>query len=771
MRRDDLLCRAAWLCLCALLGCNGEASLLSQGTPPPAVTPPGEMPIVPGVTPPVETPPKPVETCGEPGSLPVPTAFSTNCGGCHRTSGAATNGVPDLRAYTGDLARFTEVVRKGGARMPPFGEELVSATAIESIYTYFKAPAPTQVTCPGTVTPTTCSGVGQPIGALFPEAASVQPITTKLPSGALLLNGAGRVRGRHENEAEFSLFHPSYFEHRSYRFTVEDSLPAGGKTVKFTWDSAGKTAAAPLTNFRYWYTHSGNVFHANVDMVRITDTRYEFTVTRNDRENRDIRLGDLLEFEFGVFLDPNAVQGRTNYYTDTFRYVVGSGKLTPFDKADDEALSGADLTITPVVAEPQLSFEQMALNIQPSGVQKFLEGRRLFHTDFATGEHTEPNNPVLTAQARKAGPLLNQASCAGCHFHNGRGAPPEPGQRLSSAVVKTFASGTSPAPHPDYGRQLQDKAQGSVPAEGSATVTYVEQPGQFPDGTPYTLRKPTYQFSGLSGGALTNASIRVARPLVGMGLLEAVPEDVLMQRADEKDCDGDGISGRVNLVAEPLSGALRFGRFGWKASKVSVAHQVADALVNDMGVTTRAFPTEECGANQAACKAAMSAQPELADEEMDRLTTYMRLLGVPGRRLRADAAVARGEKLFAQVGCVSCHAATLITGAKHPLVELRGQVLHPYSDLLLHDLGDGLADPAPTQDGLAAASEWRTPPLWGLGLTKTVSGHTQLLHDGRARNTTEAVLWHGGEAGAARARFVALSKDDRTALLAFLDSL
>lgn len=750
----------------AMSGCSsgtvGDPAGASDGETPGGGPGTGKPPTTPAECEPAATGPA------------LPQAFAVNCGGCHSPYGKSTNGFPDLFAFAGTVDKFKTQVRNGGTRMPAFGEEKISDKDIEGIQAYFAVGEPPALTCDGSVvTPNECAGVPAGVGALFPTAMNDAPIMTRKADGSILLEGAGRVRGRHEHEEEFSKFHPHYFENRSYKFTIEDTIAAGGTTIKFTWLSAGKTALDPNTNFRFWYTGNGNVFNNNVQMTRMSDTYFEFTVEHNDREHREIKDGDLLEFEFGVFLDHAAVEGRTNYYSDTFRYRVGSGKLTPFSEPDDAALSGADGTTASIFAEPELSYEQMALNIQATEIQKFLGGRRLFHTNFTSGEHSEEGNPVFTEQASKAGPLLNQTTCSNCHINNGRGAPPEPGAPMTSMVVKVFGDGSgadgAPALDPNYGRQLQDKALGGAAAEGNATVAYEDVSGAFPDGTAYTLRKPKFSFTGLSAGPVAHYSARVARPVYGMGLLEAIPEDVLTQRADALDCNQDGISGRPNLVPDPLTKELRIGRFGWKAAKTSVPHQVADALIADLGVTTSYFPAEECGANEQGCKGAGNG-PELKDEDLDKVAAYMRLLSVPQRRNTADPVVQHGEILFSQAGCANCHAPMVTTGSNHPFRELRNQVIHPYTDLLLHDMGEGLTD-ASTKDYVAEASEWRTPPLWGIGLVETVNGHTQLLHDGRARSFVEAVLWHGGEAASAKERFMALPKGDRDALVTFIESL
>jgi CxxC motif-containing protein (DUF1111 family) len=394
-----------------------------------------------------------------------------------------------------------------------------------------------------------------------------------------------------------------------------------------------------------------------------------------------------------------------------------------------------------IYAEPELYFSQMALNIQHENVQNFLEGRRLFHTQFDTGEHTEEGNPTFTAQAGKAGPLFNTTTCDTCHENNGPGAPLDGAMAEGSSMVfKLYDSG-------DLGNQLQ-------PQEGTASIaSYEESQVALGDGTMITLRKPVITATANSG-TIGGFSARIARKLVGLGLLEAISEEAILARADELDCNQDGISGRPMYVNDPVTGEARLGRIGWKAEKVSVQHQVADALEADLGVTTSIIPGP-------------GGEAELSDEDVLKLTTYMRLLGAPPRRNETDAQIIHGEEVFNTVGCANCHAPAVTTANTHPFLELRNQPIHPYSDLLLHDMGPNLAD----NSGKDFASEWRTPPLWGVGLLGTISSHTGLLHDGRAASVLEAVLWHGGEAQAVRDAVVALPAADRDALIAFVGSL
>jgi CxxC motif-containing protein (DUF1111 family) len=304
-------------------------------------------------------------------------------------------------------------------------------------------------------------------------------------------------------------------------------------------------------------------------------------------------------------------------------------------------------------------------------------------------------------------------------------------------------------------------------------IEYSEVAGRYADGERYTLRAPRYQLRAAGFGPLPDAlliSARVAPATIGMGLLEAVPEASLARLADADDRDGDGISGRLNRVLDVERGALASGRFGWKAEQPSVRAQVAAAFVGDMGITSSLFPHENHTRAQAACDAAPSGgSPELSAATLDSVVLYMRSLAVPARRAPEAPAVRRGEQLFSAAGCAGCHVSSLRTGEVADLPELSRQTLRAFTDLLLHDLGPGLSDQRPTF--AASGSEWRTAPLWGIGLFAKVNGHTFLLHDGRARGVAEAILWHAGEAEAAKQRFVRLARTERQDLVRFVESL
>jgi CxxC motif-containing protein (DUF1111 family) len=337
------------------------------------------------------------------------------------------------------------------------------------------------------------------------------------------------------------------------------------------------------------------------------------------------------------------------------------------------------------------------------------------------------------------------------------------------------------APDPTYGGQLQDLAAPGHAAEGRMDITWTETPVTLADGTVVSLRAPTYAFTDPAYGAPDEGlmlSPRIAPQMIGLGLLEAIPAADILALADEDDADGDGISGRAQIVPSAEFGVPMLGRFGLKAGAPTVREQSAGAFAGDMGLSTvlHPDPSGDCTALQPDCRAAPAGQEagvrdglEVDGESLDLVTFYSRNLGVPERRNIDDPTVLKGKEVFYTTGCQSCHTPKHVTHRLEGQPEQSFQLIWPYTDLLLHDMGPGLADGRP--EGRASGSEWKTPPLWGLGLTETVSGHTQLLHDGRARSVLEAILWHGGEAEAQRDAVATMASEDREALLAFLGSL
>jgi CxxC motif-containing protein (DUF1111 family) len=421
------------------------------------------------------------------------------------------------------------------------------------------------------------------------------------------------------------------------------------------------------------------------------------------------------------------------------------------------------------------AFRSIAANAPNDQIAPFLFGQRIFDVVW---DHL----PVLQPTLNGLGPTFNRTACRECHEGNGRGRPPESvGAPMKSILVRISVPGEGahggPNPVPNYGDQLQDRAVPGVAPEGQAIITYEEIPGEFADGTPYSLRKPTISFVNLAYGDLpanTLASARVAAPVIGLGLLQAIEDETLQALADPDDANGDGISGRMNVVWDAEAKQMAVGRFGWKANVPTIRHQNAGAALGDLGMTSSVFPNNNCEEIQADCQsvadeiASQSDAPEIHPELFDALDLYMLLLAVPRQRDADDEAVQRGELLFRGIGCSGCHMPTMAAG-ESPRSELSGQVFHPFTDLLLHDMGEGLADNRP--DFKATGREWRTAPLWGVGLTYDVGAFNLHLHDGRARSLSEAILWHGGEAEPPRETFRKMSQPQREDLLAFLGSL
>jgi CxxC motif-containing protein (DUF1111 family) len=444
-----------------------------------------------------------------------------------------------------------------------------------------------------------------------------------------------------------------------------------------------------------------------------------------------------------------------------------AGTTAPARTPAELAASGGDATVDNAGAQ---AFAQPVNGLDRDEQQAFVVGNNFFNDNWVTA-------PASTTARDGLGALFNAQSCSSCHFKDGRAEPPsvespeELGLLLRLSVPGEDDHG-GPAPHPVYGGQLQDRAVAGAPIEGTIGVSTTEVRGAFEDGTPYTLQAPGYTVDEPGYGPLspdTMISPRIAPPVFGVGLLEAVTESTVRELAAAQAEAGEGISGRPNVVWSPSAGDMVLGRFGWKANVATVEEQTAGAFVGDVGITSWLHPEQSCTSAQLECLAAPNGgDPEVSDDKLDRVVFYTRTLAVPARRDVGDATTARGEDLFEQLNCSACHVSELRTGDAD-VEALSNQTIRPYTDLLLHDMGPGLADGRP--DGEAGPSEWRTAPLWGIGLTDEVNGHTRFLHDGRARDLTEAILWHGGEAEAAREGFLGLSRPQRDDLIAFLNSL
>ncbi|MBB2495579.1 di-heme oxidoreductase family protein [Aquipseudomonas ullengensis] len=441
-----------------------------------------------------------------------------------------------------------------------------------------------------------------------------------------------------------------------------------------------------------------------------------------------------------------------------------------------EALSAGATTVG---QRDHNAFSLPSANLAPSRRLDFAVGNSFFRNPWVIA-------PTTTIARDGLGPLFNTNACQNCHIKDGRGHPPAANASSAASMLVRLsipADGSSAhrellqrngvVPEPVYGGQLQDMSNPGVAPEGKVRVSYSSVPVTFADGTRVELRQPQLQISNLGYGPMhpdALFSARIAPPMIGLGLLEAIPESALLAHADPDDRDGDGIRGVANRVWDDARGTTVLGRFGWKAGQPSLNQQNAHAFANDMGLTSSLLPQDNCSAAQTDCRSAVNGgAPEVSDTIMASVLFYTRNLAVPARRAVNDLAVRQGKQLFNQAGCQKCHVPSFTTATDAAEPELANQTIRPYSDLLLHDMGDGLADGR--SEFQASGRQWRTAPLWGIGLTDTVNGHTQFLHDGRARNLLEAILWHGGEAEAAKQQVLTYDAEQRSTLLAFLNSL
>ena len=742
-----------------------------------------------------------------------------------------------------------------------------------------------------------------------------------------------------------------YWEQRTLHLEIEDRVAVGGTEIVFRWKTFARLAPA---EFRFFYRREseptnastyrsnrsdylsnsvqlvsgpGGVLSSNPNQVVGLEWVYETTLTNYEGYgvNRPLQIGDAIEFEPSQFMTPSlwATQlqngSQSNYYGTTFLYVVGEG-LQPWYAKEvetntpgpdgrisyesyplpDAGYLAGDLTLHYLYSgETTYRYKQATSNLAHGSTYAFFNGRRLHHTDFETGNHSEANNPTLQAHIDQLGPKFTGRSCISCHVNNGRSLLPTIGGELQGFVLNVAADADG-TPHPTLGDTLQpysvtDPQQWQIEVENStfsgggiqtiasadpndpngqavvfsapgdfavyanidlpATANYLvevryessmgaalkfEQAGGSPlyamlqlpatagqwqtvsqtvnlpttqitpaiaydgssasaatvnwlriselpgpsvtpgegavtlagwipyddgynayvDGTPYLLRKPQLAFAGT---APQFYSLRMAQPLIGLGLLEAVDEATFLAFADPCDSNQDGISGRAAYVTDLANGQQRLGRFNWKGGAASIADQIAYAFNRDMGVATTRLPTLD-GETQ-------PSSVEVSDTELDRMARYIGLLGVNARRSLTTPGALSGELLFTSIGCAACHIGEFTTGTTHPWGEVRGQTIRPYTDMLLHDMGPGLADNMRVRGSGATAAEWRTPALWSLGLSEDVSGGSGYLHDGRALTLEEAILWHGGEAATAKQMFRSLNALERSDILTFLRSL
>jgi|GEM_PF-229514 CxxC motif-containing protein (DUF1111 family)/predicted lipoprotein with Yx(FWY)xxD motif len=657
---------------------------------------------------------------------------------------------------------------------------------------------------------------------LFDQTTQLEPAISYVRADGVVVTRFGdRGRDRHAkdigyyggtNYDHFDHYLAEYWHYRTARIQIEDFVTANQpqSLIRFTYITENRLGAKEFRAWFYGLTTTGQ-FHFNGSGIEAAQhgrfdndfqyigpagpgqsDQYKYTIDVTQQWKdvgtafTDLFAGVNMEFEISQFLVGVPSGARLNYYGTSYVYVIGTPGLAPFEwqrgvnnpngvndgtPIPAAGLLGGDTTLGYNYSEePAGRFMQIATNLSHVNAQPFVRGRRVHHTNFVNGSHDERNeNPIWSAQVGKAGNHYINTSCANCHVRNGRALVADVGGSLDKWVFKV----------------------GDINGNADPLIGAVLQPNQITGGSegdvtlgPWTnlangLRSPNYVFSN---GNPARFSARIAPQLVGLGLLEAVPESQILEWEDPNDSDNDGISGRAALVDDPVSGVSRLGRFGYKAATSSVLHQSASALNTDIGVMTSVFPAPDCGTQQTGCGA---TGQELADDQLNDLVKYVSLLGVGARRDYDETA---GENLFNSAGCGSCHRDTLTTSDYHPFAELRSQTIHPYTDMLLHDMGPGLADTL--GEGVANGAEWRTAALWGLGHARSVmlgdakanDSVTQpidpnnvnrigYLHDGRARTIDEAIRWHGGEAESSKQAYEALSSSQQAAMIEFLESL
>lgn len=466
------------------------------------------------------------------------------------------------------------------------------------------------------------------------------------------------------------------------------------------------------------------------------------------------------------------------------RIAAVTAPTTDFTKAEafEEKPAGAATVRVRANAD---AFSQLSGNMPFAHEMDFKLGNALFRKSWVA-------SPSSTLASDGLGPLYNARACQDCHLKDGRGRPPAgPDDRAVSMFLRLSIPSASSTQEiegwiattddPTYGGQLQNFAAPGQIAEGQMQITYSDVPVTLADGQVVTLRAPSYSVADPGYGPLhpdTMLSPRVAPQMIGLGLLEAIPVDDILAHTDPDDADGDGISGRPAIAYSAEFGTPMLGRFGYKGGTATVKDQSAAAFSGDMGLSSPLHPNPwgDCTAAQPDCITAPHGQEpanrdglEVDSVSLDLVDFYARNLAVPERRDVSDPTVLRGKDVFYSLNCIGCHTPKHVTHRLTDQPEQSFQLIWPYTDLLLHDMGKGLADNRP--EGRAMGREWKTPPLWGIGLTQQVSNHTQFLHDGRAQSLLEAILWHGGEAQSARDGVVGLDTDDRDALIKFLESL
>ena len=440
--------------------------------------------------------------------------------------------------------------------------------------------------------------------------------------------------------------------------------------------------------------------------------------------------------------------------------------LNTYEKGEE--LSAGSLTTSILGAN---AFDQAVPGLPTNTDLLFFVGNSLFRQNWVS-------SPASTTARDGLGPTFNARACSACHNKDGRGSPLKPGQEFSGGFLMRISEvGTGnfggPKHVSNYGGQIQDRANLGVPFEAKVGISYTTLKGEFDDGETYELRKPIYTITNEQFGSLQGVltSPRVGQQVIGLGLIDALSKEDILYNADEFDTNNDGISEKPNYVWNHTTNQNELGKFGWKSNQPTLLQQVADAFSGDMGLTTSIFPKKNCPSPQQDCiNSPNGGLPEVPENSLNNIMIYISSLSVPIRRNYEDENVLKGKQIFRELKCNTCHTQVFTTSNDYSFNTLLENItIRPFSDFLLHDMGDDLADNRP--DFLATGKEWRTQPLWGIGMIQEVNGHTFLLHDGRARNIEEAILWHGGEANESKNMYKKRTKEERQNVLAFINSL